>query len=63
MAQQEYYFQTLLPLPKTAHNFGSSAHLRPDLAHTHALSTSITPDTQNLIHSPRIQGNTYVTNS
>ena len=61
MAQQEHYFQTLLPLPKIAHTFGSTVHLRPDLARTHAPSTSIAPDT--LTHSPGRQGNTQVTNS
>ena len=37
--------------------------LRPDLAHIHAPSTFIAPDTQNLTHSPGREDNTYVTNS
>ena len=57
MAQQEQYSQTLLPLPKIAHSFGSNVHLRPDLTHTHPPSVSIAPDTQKLIHSPGRQGN------
>ena len=63
MAQQEHYSRTLLPLPKIAHIFGSSVHLRPDLVHTHAPSTSIAPDTKELIYSPGRQGNTHVINS
>ena len=63
MAQQEHYSQTLLPLPKIAHTFGSSIHVRPDLAHNHAPSASIAPDTQKLTHSAGTQGNTHVTNS
>ena len=63
MVQQEHYSETLLPLPKIAHTFGSRMHLRPDLAHTHAPSTSIAPDTQKLTHSPGRQGDTHVTNS
>ena len=61
MAEQEHYSQTLLTLPKIAHTFGSSVHLMSDLAHTHAPSTSIAADTQNLTHSPGRQGNTHVT--
>ena len=61
MAQQEHYSHTLLTLPKIAHTVGSSVHLMPDLAHTHAPSTSIAADTQNLTHSPGRQGNTHVT--
>ena len=38
-----------------------TTQLRPDLAHTHAPSTSISPDTQKLTHSPDRQGNTHVT--
>ena len=53
----------MLSLPKIAHTFGSSVHLRPDLAHTHAPSPSIGQDTQQLAHSPGRQGNTHVTNS
>ena len=63
MAQQEQYSQTLLPLPKIAHSFGSNVHLRPDLTHTHPPSVSIAPDTQKLTHSPGRQGNTHVTNN
>ena len=61
--QQEYYSQTLLPLPKIAHTFFSSVHLRLDLAHTHAPSASIAPDTQKITHSPGRQDNTHATNS
>ena len=60
MAQQEHYSQTLLPLPKIAQTVGCSVNLRPDLAHTHAPSTSVAPDTQSLTQSP---GKTHVTNS
>ena len=63
MAQQEYYFQALLLLPKIAHTFGSSVHLRSGLARTHAPSASAAPDTQKLTHSPGRQGNTHVTGS
>ena len=45
MAQPEHYSETLLPLPKIAHTFGSSVYLRPDLAHTHEPSASIAEDT------------------
>ena len=62
MAQQKHYSHTLLPLPKIAHAFGSSIHLRPNLAHAQAPSASIAPDTQKLTHSPGRQGNTHVTN-
>ena len=48
MAQQEHHLLTLLPLPKIEHIFGNSVHFKPDLAHTHVLPTSITPDTQKL---------------
>ena len=51
-------FPDLSPLTKIAHTFGSSVHLRPDLAHTHASFASIAPDTQKLTHSPGRQGNT-----
>ena len=63
MAQQEHYSQTLLPLAKIVHTFVSNKHLKPDLAHTHAPSTSIAPDTQKLAHSPGRRANTHVTNS
>ena len=63
MAQQEHYSQTLLPLPKIAHTFGSSAYLRPDSARTYTPSASIAPDTQKLTPSPNRQGNKHVTNS
>ena len=62
MAQHEHYYPTVLPLPKKAHTIGGSIHLRPDLAHTYALSASIAPDTLKLTHSPGKQGNTHVTN-
>ena len=52
MVQQEHYSQTMLPLTKIARTFGSSIYLKLDLAHTHALSTSIAPDTEKLTHSP-----------
>ena len=63
MSHQEHCSQILLPLHKIARIFGSSVHLRPDLAHTHVPSPSITPDTQKLTHSPERQGNTHVANS
>ena len=63
MAQQEHYSQTLLPLPKIAQTFGSSAQLRLDVAHTQAPSASKAPGTQKITHSPGRQGNTHVTNS
>ena len=46
MAQKEHYLQTPLPIPKIVHTFDSSIHLRPDMAHTHAPSASITPGAQ-----------------
>ena len=52
MAQQEHYSQTLLPLPKIAQTFGSSAQLRLDVAHTQAPSASKAPGTQKITHSP-----------
>ena len=63
MAQQEHHLLTLLPLPKMEHIFDNSVHFKPDLAHTHVLPTSISPDTQKLTHSPGRQGNTHMTNS
>ena len=36
-------FPDPLPLPKVAYTFCSSVHLRSDLAHTHAASSSIVP--------------------
>ena len=53
-----------IPLPSrcTRHFFLClNTHLRPDLAHTHVPSTSISPDTQKLTHSPGRQGNAHVT--
>ena len=41
----------------------SRIHLRPDLAHTHAPSTSIVTGTQNVIQSLGRQVNTHATNS
>ena len=55
--------QTLLPLPKVAYNFGGSAYLRADLAHTHSKFTSIAPGTWKLTYSPGREGNKHPTNS
>ena len=63
MAQQNGCSQTLLLLPKVAYTSASSVHLRPELAHIHAASTSIAPGTQKLTHSPGRQSNTHGTNS
>ena len=63
MAQEEHYSQTLLPLPKIVHTFGSSVHLKPDFADTQRESISIAQDTQKLTHSPGRRDNTGVTNS
>ena len=41
-----YKKPSLIRVSQERHKFASNLHLRPELAHTHAPSVSIAPDTQ-----------------